>query len=473
MGDASSRRRGSSPNSGSPDAARRDGGHASHRQRRRILGRSARCGRRAAGARRARRARARMPRRAHDRARAAATAQGSFARLRPAPCAAHRAAAALRCASAARALSATSARRTRSAPAMRSLSIARRLGVPVKVAVVTGDDVLDRIDPDERSLEGGLPLRSYGPLVSANAYLGADALMPALATGADVVVTGRVADPSLFVAPICTTSRHRARRLGPACARQPPSATCSNAPASCAAATSPIRDARTCPTWRTWGFRSPTSTRDGRAMLGKVDGTGGSITLATATEQLLYEVTDPHGYLTPDVIADFSTVTLDEHRPRPCRRRRRAWTRAPRPAQGERRLSRRLHRRRRDRLRRAQCAWAARASPPRSSVSACADVSRDAHRPDRQHVAAWTRVRRRRASVRDPTARRRPRRKRATTARIVGEEVEALYTNGPAGGGGVRKSVHEQIGIVSTLIDRARVVPRVTMREWAGYAEAV
>ena len=49
----------------------------------------------------------------------------------------------------------------------------------------------------------------------------------------------------------------------------------------------------------------------------------------------------------------------------------------------------------------------------------------------------------------------------------------ALYTNGPAGGGGVRTSVHEQIGIVSTLIDRARVVPRVTIREWAGYAEAV
>ncbi len=61
----------------------------------------------------------------------------------------------------------------------------------------------------------------------------------------------------------------------------------------------------------------------------------------------------------------------------------------------------------------------------------------------------------------------------ADVARIVGEEVEALYTNGPAGGGGVRSSVHEQIGIVSTLIDRARVVPRVTVREWAGYAEAV
>ena len=54
----------------------------------------------------------------------------------------------------------------------------------------------------------------------------------------------------------------------------------------------------------------------------------------------------------------------------------------------------------------------------------------------------------------------------------IGEEVESLYTNGPAGGGGARKSVHEQIGIVSTLIDRDRVQPQVTVREWRERAEA-
>ncbi len=59
------------------------------------------------------------------------------------------------------------------------------------------------------------------------------------------------------------------------------------------------------------GFPFADVDSDCRAILGKVDGSGGSITLATATEQLLYEVTDPHGYLTPDVIADFSTVTLE------------------------------------------------------------------------------------------------------------------------------------------------------------------
>ena len=62
------------------------------------------------------------------------------------------------------------------------------------------------------------------------------------------------------------------------------------------------------------GFPFADVDADGNATLGKVAGTGGRITLATAKEQLLYEVTDPHGYLTPDVIADFSTVTLARNR---------------------------------------------------------------------------------------------------------------------------------------------------------------
>ena len=344
--------------------------------------------------------------------------------------------------------------------------------MPVKVAVVTGDDVLDRIDPDERSLEGGLPLRSYGPLVSANAYLGADALMPALATGADVVVTGRVADPSLFVAPIAqhhgialddwdrlaraTTVGHLLECAGQLCGGY---------------FADPGR--KDVPDMANLGFPFADVDADGRAILGKVEGSGGSITLATATEQLLYEVTDPHGYLTPDVIADFSTVTLENAgrdrvavdgargRPRPDQLKVSVGYLAGFIGEGE------IGYAGRNALRpRAPC----RRHPPRAARR---NVSRDARRSDRQHVAARSRVRRGRAALRDPPALRRPRGTTPRRARIVGEEVEALYTNGPAGGGGVRTSVHEQIGIVSTLIDRARVVPRVTMREWAGHAEAV
>ena len=82
------------------------------------------------------------------------------------------------------------------------VAIAARLRIAVKVAAVTGDDVLAALDLDALTMEGGVPLSDYAPIVSANAYLGAEALLPALASGADIVVTGRVADPSLFVAPL-------------------------------------------------------------------------------------------------------------------------------------------------------------------------------------------------------------------------------------------------------------------------------
>src|SRR5205814_4693830 len=88
------------------------------------------------------------------------------------------------------------------AAARRMVEIANRLGLRLRVAAVTGDDVLGSVDLDQPALESGRPLREYGPVISANAYLGADALLPALVSGAEVIVTGRVADPSLFVAPL-------------------------------------------------------------------------------------------------------------------------------------------------------------------------------------------------------------------------------------------------------------------------------
>src|SRR6266545_2410254 len=160
------------------------------------------------------------------------------------------------------------------------VAIAKRLAVAVKVAVVTGDDVLALIDPDERALEDGLPLAEHGPLVSANAYLGADAIVPALATGADIVITGRVADPSLFVAPIAThhgwsLDDHDRVARGIAvghlleCAGQ----LCGGYFAD------PGR--KDVPDMAHLGFPFADVDADGRAMLAKVNGTGGAITLAT------------------------------------------------------------------------------------------------------------------------------------------------------------------------------------------------
>ena len=121
--------------------------------------------------------------------------------------------------------------------------------IPVKVAAVTGDDVLAALDLDEPTMEGGHPLSKYAPIISANAYLGAEALLPALASGADIVVTGRVADPSLFVAPFMHEygwAPDDVDRL----ARGTAVGTSWSAQGSCAEVTSPILVARISPTWR-------------------------------------------------------------------------------------------------------------------------------------------------------------------------------------------------------------------------------
>ena len=251
----------------------------------------------------------------------------------------------------------------------------------------------------------------------------------------------------------------------------PRSATCWNVPGNSAEGISPTRAARTSPAWRRSASRSPTWTADGHATLGKVDGTGGRITVATATEQLLYEVTDPHGYLTPDVTADFSGVTLEETA------RDRV---AVRGARG---------RARPDQLKvsvgylagyvgEGEIGYAGANAVARAELAA--QILRERLRErfnelridligsSSLHGRAFDR------SAQPYEVRLRVAARGAThdEATIVGDEVEALYTNGPAGGGGTRKAVTEQIGIVSTLIDRARVTSQVTLHKGGALAEA-
>jgi hypothetical protein len=351
------------------------------------------------------------------------------------------------------------------------VDVARRLRFDLKVAAVTGDDVLDALDLDARTMETGAPLSSFAPIVSANAYLGADALLPALASGAQVVVTGRVADPSLFVAPLAHEfgwAMDDVDRLG-----------CGTAVGhllECAGQlcggyfADPGR--KDVPGMAHLGFPFADVDTDGNAVLGKVAGTGGRITRATATEQLLYEVTDPHGYLTPDVTADFSNITLDETAPDRI---------AVRGARG---------RARPDKLKvsvgylagyvgEGEIGYAGANAVARAQLAAQILRDRlDGRYPElRIDLVGSTSLHgrafdsdERPYEVRLRVAARAQSRDEAA---IVGDEVETLYTNGPAGGGGTRKYVTEQIGIVSTLIDRARVRPTVTLRQWSAHAEAV
>ena len=340
------------------------------------------------------------------------------------------------------------------------VSIARELGLPLRVAVISGDDVLDRIDPTTPAMETGQPLDAQGPLVSANAYLGADALVPAIAGGADVIVTGRVADPSLFLAPIIHAFDWRADDADRLAA-----GTLVGHLLECAGQVSGGYFADPGPkdvsdlAWL--GFPYCDVTADGRGTIGKVEGTGGAITLRTVREQLLYEVTDPAAYVTPDVVADFTAVELaeaGENRVAVAGARGRQRTATLKVSVGY--LA--------GFLGEGEISYAGPGARARAILAGrilrerlgteLPDLRIDLigvdsiHGTNFGHDAEPYEVRLRLAASA-------PSREQATR---VGMEVEALYTNGPAGGGGVRRAVTERIGIVSTLLPREAVQPAVT-----------
>jgi Acyclic terpene utilisation family protein AtuA len=348
----------------------------------------------------------------------------------------------------------------------RILAIARRLRVPIKVAVVSGDDVLDRIAPRAVALETGRPLADLGRLISANAYLGADALLPALRSNADVIVTGRVADPSLFVAPI---AHHFGWSLDDL--DRMARATAVGHLLECAAqvcggyfADPGVKDV---PDLAHLGFPIAEVDAEGNALLSKVAGTGGLISLATVKEQLLYEVTDPNAYVTPDVTADFTKVRLHEatagsiHVGGAAARGRSPTLKvsvgylAGYVGEGE------IGYAGRNALARAQLAGRIIAERVGGSfrelrIDLIGSTSLHGRSFDADEHPYEIRLRvAARADSADDAAR-------------IGEEVEALYLNGPAGGGGARKYVREQVGIASTLIERKEVHTRVAFSEWTG-----
>lgn len=196
-----------------------------------------------------------------------------------------------------------------------ALEVARSLGLhDYRVAVVHGDDVTDALTPDTQLLEGmtiGEVGREY---LGANAYLGVDALLPAVESGADLIITGRVADPSLFLAP---QMAHFGWRFDDwnALSR----GTVTGHLMECAAqitggyfADPGFKDVKDL---AYVGFPIAEVHEDGRAVITKLAQTGGRVDSQTVKEQLLYEVHDPTRYLTPDVTADFTKVRLDDDGP--------------------------------------------------------------------------------------------------------------------------------------------------------------
>ncbi len=352
------------------------------------------------------------------------------------------------------------------AAAERTRAVVRELGLPLTVAAVTGDDVLGLVG-DSLLTETGAPARALEDrLISANAYIGVAGIVEALDAGADIVICGRASDPALFLAPLV----HRFgwamddwTRLG--------RGTLIGHLLECSAqitggyfADPGVKEV---PDLAEVGFPLAEVSEDGTAVITKLPGTGGLVTRATCTEQLLYEIHDPARYIQPDVVADFSQVELEEVGPD----RVLVTGGSGHPASGQLKVSVGY----RDGWRgEGQISYAGANCVARGRLAAevvhrrLADlggrileerselIGLDAVAPAAARSAADPSEVRLRIAARcaDEEA-----------AERIGEEVESLYLCGPAGGGGVSRSSREIIAVASTLIPAASVSVRVELTE--------
>jgi hypothetical protein len=199
------------------------------------------------------------------------------------------------------------------------LEVARRLGLGgrLKVGLVTGDDILGRLDELIGSghllanMETGRPLSEIRDQVqSANAYLGMSPIVEALRGGADVVVTGRVTDTGLTLGPIFHEFGWPPEDWDKVAA-----GTVAGHIIECGAQCSGgnlLKGWRSVKHLENPGFPIVEASPDGSFVVTKHPRTGGVVSVASVTEQLVYEMGDPHSYITPDGIADFTTIRLEQ-----------------------------------------------------------------------------------------------------------------------------------------------------------------
>jgi len=351
------------------------------------------------------------------------------------------------------------------AGARRIGDVAKRLGIKgLKIAAVTGDDVLDLTrQHDPVILETGRRVSQLGDrLVSANAYLGADAIVEALKNGADVVITGRVADPSLFLAPLIAEFDWQPDRLDLL-----GQGTVLGHLLECAGQVTGGYFAdpgfKNVPDLARLGFPIAEVREDGSFVVTKVPGSGGMVTAATCKEQLLYEIHDPSSYITPDVVADFTGVRVAE-----TGKDRVAITGGTgRPRTETLKVSIGY---RDGFIGEGQISYAGPGAVERGKLALeivaerlkLTGVPFDKIRYDLIGVNSLHGDNR--SAGHDPyevRVRVAGRTSSMVEAVRIGNEVETLYTNGPAGGAGAWKSAREVVAMVSALLPRSMVSPSV------------
>lgn len=212
------------------------------------------------------------------------------------------------------------------------LETAAKRDLPLEVAAVVGDDLMDRIaelnaaGASLDNMDDGAPFAGVRERVSsANAYYGAWPVVEALASGARIVVTGRCTDTGITLAPMIHAFGWAADDWDRLAA-----GIVAGHIVECGAQSTGgnFTDWRRVPRFEAIGYPLIEVSADGSFVVTKHAGTGGAVTVRTVKEQLVYEMGDPRGYITPDVVADFASIRLEQA----GRDRVRVWGVKGRPA---------------------------------------------------------------------------------------------------------------------------------------------
>jgi hypothetical protein len=352
------------------------------------------------------------------------------------------------------------------AAARKTAEIAKSLGLAsLKIAAVIGDDVLDECKArDLPIMEFDGTIKQLGNrLLSANAYLGAEPIADALTGGADIVITGRASDPALFLAPMIHAfgwAMDDWNLLG--------QGTVAGHLLECAGqitggyfADPGYKDVLDL---ARLGFPIGEVSEDGSLVITKVEGSGGAVTAQTCKEQLLYEVHDPRRYIQPDVVADFSEVKVEEI------------------ARDRVRISGGRGTKRTDTLKvsvgyvdsfvgEGQISYAGPGALARGRLAleivrerlkltgvAASELRFELIGVDALHGAELSARANEPYEVRVRVA---GRTENLREAIRIGNEVETLYTNGPAAGGGAFKSARDVVAVASVLLPRELAKPTI------------
>ncbi len=356
------------------------------------------------------------------------------------------------------------------AAAQKCVEIARTHGLTgMKIACVTGDDLLPVIDKymDTEVWETGEPLSKLpGKIISANAYMGVEGILKALDMGADVVITGRVSDPAIFMAPLIHEfgwALDDWDKLG--------KGTMVGHLLECGGQVTGGYYAepgkKDVPGLGHLGFPIIEVCEDGSFVVTKVPEAGGMVTVNTCAEQICYEIHDPTRYLTPDVVADFKQVRFTQEGKDVVRAE--GATGHPRTetfkcsvgykdcyiGDGEisyggpgclarAKLALEILRER------LELVGEGRFDELKFDLIGCNSLYWN---PDYKYDENLSEVRVRAAG----------RAKDKAVADLVPNEVEALYTNGPAGGCGATKRTRDIVSVASILVSRYDVKPEAKL----------